>query len=201
MEAGFDPAALREAEVYAHWDRIGVSAGGAPAPGQGSFSMVLPPPNVTGQLHVGHALTVTIQDALARWRRMRGDAVLWVPGLDHAGIATQSVVERQLQRERGLTRHDLGRDAFLEEVWRWHGRYGSRITSQLTRLGASLDWPREVFTLDAQRSEAVTEAFVRLHERGLVYRAPRPPALSFLSRTPTIDVRSKIDTRCNVSVR
>ncbi|KAA0172585.1 hypothetical protein FNF27_05939 [Cafeteria roenbergensis] len=137
------------------------------------FSMLLPPPNVTGALHIGHALTVAAQDSIARWRRMCGDDVLWVPGLDHAGIATQTVVERRLLKEEGLTRHDLGRDEFLRRVWAWRDQYGERITGQVRRLGASLDWSREFFTLDDARSRAVNEAFSRMFEDGVMYRGQR----------------------------
>ncbi|GMF50182.1 unnamed protein product [Phytophthora fragariaefolia] len=137
------------------------------------FRMLLPPPNVTGALHLGHALTVTIQDAIARWHRMRGFAVRWLPGLDHAGIATQSVVERRLLREHGQSRHDLGRDAFVRQVWRWHEQYGDRIMGQIDRLGAIVKKDEPFFTLDEQRSRAVTHAFVKLHDKGLVYRRRR----------------------------
>ncbi|CAG2058113.1 unnamed protein product, partial [Timema podura] len=135
------------------------------------FSLVLPPPNVTGTLHLGHALTCTIQDVLARWHRMRGEQVLWVPGTDHAGISTQVIVEKKLFKERGLTRHDLGRDKFLQEVWKWREDKSRAIKEQLRRLGASLDWSRETFTMDAKQCDAVKEAFMRLFEAGLVYRA------------------------------
>ncbi|XP_020030454.2 valine--tRNA ligase, mitochondrial isoform X1 [Castor canadensis] len=135
-----------------------------------TFSMCIPPPNVTGSLHIGHALTVAIQDALVRWHRMRGDQVLWVPGSDHAGIATQAVVEKQLWKERGVRRHDLGREDFLREVWQWKEVKGGEICEQLRALGASLDWDRECFTMDAGSSLAVTEAFVRLYNAGLLYR-------------------------------
>jgi valyl-tRNA synthetase len=161
-----------EPDWYEWWESEGLFKP-ARSPHKRPFTMVLPPPNVTGALHIGHALTVAIQDTLARWRRMKGDSVLWVPGLDHAGIATQTVVERKLSAERGLTRHDLGRSAFVEEVWAWHDQYGGRIKSQLRLLGATLDWSREVFTMDTMRSEAVVEAFVRLHEQGLIYRGNR----------------------------
>ncbi|XP_051899896.1 valine--tRNA ligase, mitochondrial [Pristis pectinata] len=136
-----------------------------------TFTLCIPPPNVTGSLHLGHALTVAIQDAVVRWHRMRGCKVLWVPGCDHAGIATQVVVERQLQRERGISRRDLSRDQFLQEVWRWKEEKGEEIYRQLRRLGSSLDWDRASFTMDPGFCEAVTEAFVRLHEAGLVYRS------------------------------
>nr|CAD7428807.1 unnamed protein product [Timema monikensis] len=135
------------------------------------FSLVLPPPNVTGTLHLGHALTCTIQDVLARWHRMRGEQVLWVPGTDHAGISTQVIVEKKLLKERGLTRHDLGREKFLQEVWKWREDKSRAIKEQLRKLGASLDWSRETFTMDAKQCDAVKEAFMRLFEAGLVYRA------------------------------
>ena len=169
----FEPGAV-EPGVRSFWERIDAfRAPDAPAPGQASFSMVLPPPNVTGVLHVGHALTVAIQDAVARHRRMRGEAVCWVPGLDHAGIATQTVVERNLMATRGLTRHDIGREAFLEEAHAWQRSSGGTIESQLELLGTSVDWSRRVYTLDDAHSAAVAEAFVRLHERGLIYRGER----------------------------
>ncbi|KAM9234229.1 valine--tRNA ligase, mitochondrial isoform 3-T4 [Dugong dugon] len=132
--------------------------------------MCIPPPNVTGSLHIGHALTVAIQDALVRWHRMRGDQVLWVPGSDHAGIATQAVVEKQLWKEQGVRRHELSREAFLREVWKWKEEKGGEICEQLRMLGASLDWDRECFTMDTGSSVAVTEAFVRLYKAGLLYR-------------------------------
>lgn len=135
--------------------------------------MIVPPPNITGTLHIGHALTISVQDALVRWRRMCGDEVSWVPGLDHAGIATQSVVEKFLRKERGVSRQDLGREAFVKEVLRWKSQYGGRINEQIRGMGASLDWNREFFTLDDARSEAVIEAFVRLHDDGLIYRGER----------------------------
>jgi valyl-tRNA synthetase len=133
----------------------------------------LPPPNVTGALHIGHALGNTLQDILIRWRRMHGDNVLWQPGTDHAGIATQLVVERELKRTEGKTRQDFGRAAFVARVWEWKEKYGNRINEQQADLGSSLDWSRERFTLDATSSRAVVEAFVRLHEEGLLYRALR----------------------------
>ncbi|XP_055453013.1 valine--tRNA ligase, mitochondrial [Psammomys obesus] len=136
-----------------------------------TFSMCIPPPNVTGSLHIGHALTVAIQDALVRWHRMRGDRVLWVPGSDHAGIATQAVVEKQLWKERRVRRHELSREDFLRAVWEWKHVKGGEIYEQLCALGASLDWDRECFTMDAGSSAAVTEAFVQLHRAGLLYRS------------------------------
>ncbi len=136
------------------------------------FSIVIPPPNVTGSLHMGHALNVTLQDILARWKRMKGCRVLWVPGTDHAGIATQNVVENQLSKEN-LDRNHLGRKAFIDRVWEWKREYGNLITNQLQRLGASCDWSRERFTLDKGLSRAVREVFVTLFEEGLIYRSLR----------------------------
>jgi len=138
-----------------------------------AFSIVLPPPNVTGSLHLGHALTATLQDVLCRWKRMSGYNVLWLPGTDHAGIATQMIVEKEIQKTEKKSRHDLGRAEFLRRVWAWKEKYGSRIGEQHQALGASLDWQRERFTMDEGLSRAVREVFVRLHEEGLVYRAER----------------------------
>ncbi|XP_026989648.2 valine--tRNA ligase, mitochondrial [Tachysurus fulvidraco] len=135
------------------------------------FSLCIPPPNVTGTLHLGHALTVAIEDALARWRRMQGYRVLWVPGCDHAGIATQTVVERRLLQEQGKRRQDYSREEFLQEVWRWKNQKGDEIYRQLKKLGASLDWSRACFTMDTSFSDAVTEAFVRMCDSGLIYRS------------------------------
>lgn len=136
------------------------------------FSVILPPPNVTGFLHIGHALDNTIQDCLIRWKRMSGYNAMWMPGTDHAGIATQSVVEKELQKQ-GVTRHDLGREAFLQKVWDWKNEYGDRIYRQMRRLGNSLDWERATFTLDPGVSEAVRKVFVTLFEKGLIYRGQR----------------------------
>jgi valyl-tRNA synthetase len=136
---------------------------------QPAFTILLPPPNVTGNLHMGHMFEHTESDILMRWRRMCGDRVLWVPGTDHAGIATQMLVERQLVSE-GSSRQQLGREAFIERVWEWRRHYGGNILNQMKRLGASVDWQREYFTMDEKRSAAVREAFVRLHEQGLIYR-------------------------------
>ena len=134
-----------------------------------AFTILLPPPNVTGRLHMGHMLNQTEMDILTRWHRMRGDAALWVPGTDHAGIATQMMVERQLATE-GKTRQQLGREVFVERVWQWKQHYGGAILDQMRRLGASVDWSREYFTMDDNLSVAVREAFVTLHEQGLIYR-------------------------------
>ena len=133
------------------------------------FTIAMPPPNVTGALHMGHAMFVTIQDIMARNARMRGRPTLWLPGTDHAGIATQLVVERSLEAE-GLTREGVGRDEFERRTWEWKKEYGGRIGNQIRRLGASCDWSRERFTLDEGLSESVLEAFVTLHEKGLIYK-------------------------------
>ena len=139
---------------------------------QNPFSIVIPPPNVTGQLHMGHALDNTLQDVLIRWRRMQGYNTLWMPGTDHAGIATQIKVEEMLGKE-GISRYDLGREAFIDKVWEWKHQYGSRILTQLKRLGASCDWQRERFTMDEGCSQAVREVFVTLYEKGLIYQGNR----------------------------
>lgn len=131
------------------------------------FTILLPPPNVTGRLHMGHMLNQAEMDILTRWRRMSGRRALWLPGTDHAGIATQMMVERQLAEE-GTSRQKLGREAFVERVWEWKRHYGSAILDQMKRLGASVDWQREYFTMDERLSVAVREAFVRLHEQGLI---------------------------------
>ena len=144
-----------------------------PDPSNPPFVLVIPPPNVTGTLHLGHALTCSIEDAIVRYHRMNGRTTLWLPGTDHAGIATQVVVEKKLQRERGVSRHDLGREAFVAEVWRWKEANGDRIKTQIRRLGASVDWTREAFTMDDNLSRAVQRAFISLHERGLIYRSNR----------------------------
>src|SRR4051812_9095010 len=137
--------------------------------GRPVFSIVIPPPNVTGSLHIGHMLDHTIMDVAVRWHRMRGEVTLWVPGTDHAGIATQMVVERQLAAQR-LTRQQLGREEFERRVWQWKEEYGGRIDNQIRREGASVDWSRERFTLDAGLSRAVRENFVHLWDKGLIYR-------------------------------
>ncbi len=151
-----------------HWEQGGYFRGDAKAKGE-PFSIVIPPPNVTSKLHIGHVPMLTLQDMLIRWQRMRGRNVCWVPGTDHAGIATQNVVERELAKE-GKTRHDLGREEFVKRVWDWRDKCGNEITNQIRRLGCSCDWPRERFTLDEGLSRAVREQFVRLYQEGLIYR-------------------------------
>ncbi|XP_063604194.1 valine--tRNA ligase-like isoform X2 [Penaeus indicus] len=140
---------------------------------KGSFVMVIPPPNVTGTLHLGHALTNSIEDAICRWHRMKGYTTLWVPGCDHAGIATQVAVEKKVKREEGKSRHDLGREEFIKRVWQWKNEKGDRIYQQMEEMGSSLDWERATFTMDPGPQEAVKEAFVRMHEDGTIYRSNR----------------------------
>jgi valyl-tRNA synthetase len=179
LEKSYEPA-MFEADVYRFWEEAGCfEASDENAPGQKAFCIVIPPPNVTGVLHMGHALTNTIQDILTRWHRMLGDNTLWLPGTDHAGIATQAQVEKQIAKEgkgptgRPLTRHDLGRAGFLERTWRWKNEHADQIKNQLKRLGSSLDWKRERFTMDEGLSHAVKEVFVRLFDEGLIYRGER----------------------------
>ncbi|RJP75366.1 MAG: valine--tRNA ligase [Candidatus Abyssobacteria bacterium SURF_17] len=164
----YDPHAVEE-KWYQEWLEKGYFHS-EPNPNKKPYCIVIPPPNVTAELHMGHAYNNTIQDIFIRYHRMAGDETLWMPGTDHAGIATQNVVERSLAREEGLTRHDLGREKFVERVWQWQRKYGSTIISQLKRLGCSCDWERERFTMDEGLSKAVIEVFVRLYERGLIYR-------------------------------
>ncbi|KVI04024.1 Aminoacyl-tRNA synthetase, class 1a, anticodon-binding [Cynara cardunculus var. scolymus] len=195
MAKQFSPAAV-EKSWYAWWEQSRFFEANSQS-SKPPFVIVLPPPNVTGALHIGHALTAAIQvsqitrnflikhsfsfsslqldsfkiaDTIIRWRRMSGYNTLWVPGMDHAGIATQVVVEKKIMRERKMTRHDVGRENFVSEVWKWKNEHGGTILKQLRRLGASLDWSRECFTMDEKRSRAVSEAFVRLYKEGLIYR-------------------------------
>ncbi len=175
LEKTFEPQAA-EPRLYAQWEESGLfkprdakaTDGAADA-----YSIVIPPPNVTGSLHIGHALNNTLQDILARYHRMKGKAVLWLPGTDHAGIATQMVVERQLAAAGAPGRRDMGRDAFIEKVWEWKAESGGTIVRQLRRLGASCDWSRERFTLDEGLNAAVRKVFVKLHQDGLIYRDKR----------------------------
>jgi valyl-tRNA synthetase len=170
LDKTYDPKAV-EGRWYQLWDQRGYFHASVTRPGQ-PYCIVIPPPNVTGSLHVGHALNNSIQDILIRWRRMQGRNVLWMPGMDHAGIATQNVVERQLATE-GTSREQLGRERFVERVWAWKAQFGGIIIQQLKRLGASCDWARLRFTMDEGLSKAVLEVFVRLYEDGLIYRGER----------------------------
>ena len=171
LAKSFEPAAI-ETHWYPLWEQDGYFKAGLDRSNPDNYCILLPPPNVTGTLHMGHAFQHTLMDALARYHRMRGHNTLWQPGTDHAGIATQIVVERQLEAQ-GVSPQGLGRDAFIERVWQWKEQSGSTITRQMRRLGASCDWKRERFTMDEGLSRAVTEVFVRLHEQGLVYRGKR----------------------------
>ncbi|CAG2161729.1 unnamed protein product [Oppiella nova] len=155
---------------------------------KGQFVMVIPPPNVTGVLHLGHALTNAIEDSVTRWHRMKGRTTLWNPGCDHAGISTQIVVEKQLWRQNQTTRHDLGRERFVDEIWKWKNEKGDKIYDQLKRLGVSVDWSRATFTMDPKMCRAVTEAFVTLHEQGLIYRSNRLVNWSCTLRSAISDI-------------
>jgi valyl-tRNA synthetase len=176
LSKSFEPAAI-EAKWGPLWEQRGYGLAGyrgtgVPKAGEPPFAIQLPPPNVTGTLHMGHAFNQTIMDSLARYHRMRGFNTLWVPGTDHAGIATQIVVERQLQ-EQGQSRHDLGRENFVKKVWEWKEKSGNTITTQMRRMGDSVDWSHEYFTMDPKLSKVVTETFVKLYQQGLIYRGKR----------------------------
>jgi len=168
-----------EAAWYPWWEKAGFFKPEFNCPDltkpnpKGQFVIVIPPPNVTGTLHLGHALTTAVEDTLTRWHRMKGRTTLWAPGCDHAGIATQVVVEKKIWRTEGKTRHDLGREEFVNRVWQWKNEKGDRIYDQLKMLGASVDWTRTTFTMDPKMSRAVIEAFITLFDRGLIYRANR----------------------------
>ena len=173
MEKTFD-AKLAEERLYAAWEQAhAFDAGANAAEGAESFCVMIPPPNVTGSLHMGHAFNNTLQDILVRWHRMRGFDTLWQPGTDHAGIATQMVVERELARLKQPSRRELGREAFLEKVWQWKEQSGGTIIGQLKRLGASCDWKREAFTMSGNFPDAVTKVFVEMYQKGLIYRGKR----------------------------
>ena len=161
-----------ESRIYETWEKNGCFRGHRD-PKKKPFTIVMPPPNVTGQLHMGHAMDSTLQDILIRFKRMQGYAALWVPGTDHAGIATQIKVEEELRTKEGLTRYDLGREKFLERVWDWKRQYGGRIVQQQKKLGASCDWDRARFTMDEGCSKAVRETFCELYEKGLIYKGSR----------------------------
>ena len=168
MEKTFDPKSL-EAKWYAQWEASGMFA---PSGDGEPYCILLPPPNVTGTLHMGHAFQMTIMDALIRYQRMHGRRTLWQGGTDHAGIATQKIVENQLAAQ-GKTRHDLGREKFIERVWEWKAESGSTITGQMRRLGVAMDWSRERFTMDEGVSDAVRKVFVQWYRDGLLYRGKR----------------------------
>src|SRR5690348_10674905 len=163
-----------EGRISKAWEEAGAFRAGRPERAKAqTYSIVIPPPNVTGSLHMGHALNNTLQDVLARFERMRGKDVLWQPGTDHAGIATQMVVERQMMERQEPGRREIGRDKFLEKVWAWKAESGGTIVNQLKRLGASCDWSRERFTMDEGLSKAVLKVFVALYREGLIYKDKR----------------------------
>src|ERR1700754_2805869 len=196
IEKNYQPADI-EARMSVVWeDSLAFKAGRPDRRDAAPFTIVIPPPNVTGSLHMGHALNNTLQDILCRFERMRGKDVLWQPGTDHAGIATQMVVERQLMERQEPARRELGREKFLEEVWRWKAQSGGAIVNQLKRLGASCDWSRERFTMDEGLSAAVLKVFVALHKQGLIYKDKRlvnwdPKLLTAISDLEVIQVETK----------
>ena len=162
-----------EQPIYKRWEASGYfNPDNLPGKRTNAFSIAMPPPNVTGELHLGHAVGVSVQDILTRFHRMLGEKALWVPGTDHAGIATQIMVERLLQKE-GISRHEIGRETFLKHVWAWKQKHGDRITDQVRALGASCDWSREHFTMDPALTLAVQKAFIQLFDEGLIYRGER----------------------------
>ncbi|HYA07859.1 MAG TPA: class I tRNA ligase family protein, partial [Xanthobacteraceae bacterium] len=173
IDKTYQPAAV-EGRIYAAWEDAGAFRGGRPERAKAKpYCIVIPPPNVTGSLHMGHALNNTLQDILCRFERMRGKDVLWQPGTDHAGIATQAVVERQLMERQEPSSREMGREAFIQRVWEWKAESGGAIIGQLKRLGASCDWSRERFTMDEGLSRAVAKVFVELYRAGLIYRDKR----------------------------
>ena len=172
MEKNFD-ATSAESAIFKKWESAGAFRAGANKSRDESFTIMIPPPNVTGALHVGHAFNNTLQDIMIRWHRMRGFDTLWQPGQDHAGIATQLQVEKQLAADQQLTRSEMGREEFLKRVWAWKEEKGGTIISQLKRLGASADWERNAFTMDENFHDAVLKVFVDLYNKGLVYSGKR----------------------------
>ena len=196
IDKTYQPAAV-EGRIYQAWEEAGAFRAGRPErAGAKPYSIVIPPPNVTGSLHMGHALNNTLQDILARFERMRGKDVLWQPGTDHAGIATQMVVERQLMERQQPGRRDMGREAFVKRVWEWKAELGGAIVNQLKRLGASCDWSRERFTMDEGLSRAVLKVFVELYREGLIYKDKRlvnwdPKLLTAISDLEVIQVETK----------
>src|ERR1700734_1985715 len=173
IDKTYQPGAV-EGRIYAAWEEAGAFRAGRPERAKAEpFCVVIPPPNVTGSLHMGHALNNTLQDILCRFERMRGKDVLWQPGTDHAGIATQAVVERQLKERQQPGSRELGREAFIKRVWEWKAESGGAIIGQLKRLGASCDWSGEGFTMDGGLSRAVAKVFVELYREGLIYKDKR----------------------------
>ena len=170
LASAYEPSTVED-RIYAFWEE-GEYFRARVVPGEAPYSIVMPPPNVTGELHLGHGLEDALTDTLVRWHRMQGEPTLWLPGEDHAGIATQNVMERELQKE-GLTRHDLGREGFEARVWQWVRQLRPRIYEQHRKLGASADWSRDTFTLDPHIVRAVRTTFVNLYNDGLIYRGLR----------------------------
>ena len=165
MDKTYDPSF--EKRIYDFWLK-GRYFEAHPDEDKEPFTVMMPPPNITGQLHMGHALNQTIQDIIIRFKRMSGYEALWLPGTDHASIATEVKIVEQMKREEGLTKEDVGRDGFLERAWAWKDKYGGRIVEQLKRLGTSCDWSKEAFTMDKNLSAAVVDAFVRYYKKGLI---------------------------------
>ncbi|MEG0894467.1 MAG: class I tRNA ligase family protein, partial [Oscillospiraceae bacterium] len=170
MNKTYDPKEFED-RIYKNWNEKGYFTA-KPDSNKSPYTIVIPPPNITGQLHMGHALDNTLQDILIRYKRMQGYSALWIPGTDHASIATEAKIVEAMKKE-GISKEDLGRDGFLERAWEWKKQYGGRIIEQLKKLGSSCDWSRERFTLDEGCSEAVKEVFVKLYEKGLIYRGER----------------------------
>src|SRR5437764_1670056 len=196
IESRYQPSEV-ESRIYAAWEAAGAFRAGQPERATAEpYCIVIPPPNVTGSLHMGHALNNTLQDILCRFERMRGKDVLWQPGMDHAGIATQAVVERQLAERKQPSSREMGREAFIKRVWEWKAESGGTITSQLKRLGASCDWSRERFTMDEGLSRAVLKVFVALYREGRIYKDKRlvnwdPKLLTAISDLEVQQVETK----------
>ncbi|MBT5774901.1 MAG: class I tRNA ligase family protein, partial [Dehalococcoidia bacterium] len=184
MATAYEPGTV-EQRIYEGWESSGAFR--PSRPGAKPFTIIQPPPNLTGELHVGHALTTAVEDALIRWHRMLGEDALWLPGVDHAAIAVNAIIERQL-RDEGVSRHDIGREAFLERVWEFVNASRSRIAEQHRRLGASADWEREAFTMDEARGRAVRQTFKQLYDDGLIYRAERIINWDPVSQTAVSDI-------------
>src|SRR5580698_1068655 len=194
LAKAYEPQQVED-RLYAKWQDGGWFRAN-PKSAKKPYSIVMPPPNVTGILHLGHVLNNTIQDILCRKARMEGKEVLWLPGTDHAGLATQTVVEKYISKAEGLSRQQLGREKFVERVWKWKDEFGGIITQQLRKIGCSCDWSRERFTLDKDYERAVQEVFVQLHKEGLIYRGTRmvnwcPGSLTAISDEEVIPTKQK----------
>ena len=196
IDKTYQPASV-ESRIYAAWEAAGAFRAGRPERANDDpYCIVIPPPNVTGSLHMGHALNNTLQDILCRFERMRGKDVLWQPGTDHAGIATQAVVERQLMERQEPGSREMGREAFIKRVWEWKAESGGAIIGQLKRLGASCDWSRERFTMDEGLSRAVVKVFVQLYDEKLIYRDKRLVNWDPMLKTAISDLEvQQVETR------